>query len=456
MRIFEKPLRGLNMHSLERHDGLAKLNVLPILFIFMTVFSFRLPVVYNSLIFAAGCAFLLGFRSAVFWNEIRLFVGSKYVFGVLKSYFVIFFLITLVLLYSASTDLTIFRGFVSVAISLACTGVVVAFLLCKYDLNATEMMRIVLYAMCLQSLIQLAAFLSPAVLSVVQFFQNEGDSQMLQEGYGGLRGLALSGELTFALSATYGFSFITLFYLVAKSCLPKTSAYVIGFLLVVGSMFAGRTAFVGLGFGVIYYFSASEFKLRRLLLRTLANVVMVGLISYALFALFSNEQTEALLRFAFEFVYAYVEGKSVETESTNILIESLNLAFSIGTFFFGDGQYTNADGSYYMKIDSGYFRQILFGGLAFLLACFLNQLAMLKVFLAESKFERPDGLRSFAFFVFFYLAFLHVKGEAVAYIKFVQVIVFVWSLTYLHEKSRERAGATSATPGSRFSAISLG
>jgi len=36
-------------------------------------------------------------------------------------------------------------------------------------------------------------------------------------------------------------------------------------------------------------------------------------------------------------------------------------------------------------------------------------------------------------FAYGYLAVLHVKGEAIGYIKFVQVIIFVCSLAVIHE-----------------------
>jgi len=421
-----------DVFTVRRASSTLRDTVIPLLFIFMTIFSFRIPLVYNSLVLAAMGAFIAGFRSPVFWRKMGELLRSDYLFDVLKSYFVIFFVITVVLLYTVSSDITIFRGYISVVVSLACTAVVMVFLLSKYALTCADVLRLVLYAMCLQSLIQIAGFVSPDVLAIVQLFQNESDSEMLQLGYGGLRGLALSGELTFALSATYGFSFIILFYLVVNAGISRFSSYVAGFLLVIGSMFAGRTAFIGLAVGVLYYLSASGFGAKAFL-RLGMNIIIVLVVCAAALTFFASEQTEALLRFAFEFVYAYLEGNSVETESTNILMESLRLQFDPTTLAFGDGMYTNADGSYYKKIDSGYARQILFGGVAFLVVCFVNQLAVLRVFLSSVWGGAQIGLRRMSLFAYGYLAVLHVKGEAIGYIKFVQVIIFMCSLALIHE-----------------------
>lgn len=35
------------------------------------------------------------------------------------------------------------------------------------------------------------------------------------------------------------------------------------------------------------------------------------------------------------------------------------------TYLLGDGRFSNPDGTYYGKIDVGYLRQILYGGIAF-------------------------------------------------------------------------------------------
>lgn len=112
-----------------------------------------------------------------------------------------------------------------------------------------EVCRLIIMMFIIQSVIQIIAFTSPVFYEITAYFKKE---TITQRDFKGIRALALTGNPFFSLSSTYGLSFISFFYLFFQRKIKKP--IIIFILLFIGSFFAGRTAFIGLVFGLLIYF----------------------------------------------------------------------------------------------------------------------------------------------------------------------------------------------------------
>lgn len=68
-------------------------------------------------------------------------------------------------------------------------------------------------------------------------------------------------------------------------------------------------------------------------------------------------------------IIQYNNNNTLKTNSSDKLINEMLIFPNEKQLFFGDGIYTNNDKSYYMHTDSGYLRQIFYGGFLYLLLC---------------------------------------------------------------------------------------
>lgn len=74
---------------------------------------------------------------------------------------------------------------------------------------------------------------------------------------------------------------------------------------------------------------------------------------------------ESVFAYAFQIFYNYKDSGSFSTSSSDRVAEMWQISIGFFTYLLGDGRFSNPDGTYYGKIDVGYLRQILYGGIAF-------------------------------------------------------------------------------------------
>lgn len=90
----------------------------------------------------------------------------------------------------------------------------------------------------------------------------------------------------------------------------------------------------------------------------------------------------------------------------------------------GDGYYYTAEGKYYGATDSGFLRQVLYGGLGYLVVCFLFTFYFVKR-VADNWF---DGSWRFMLSTVFILSVLHVKADTYAFPGIMLVLLMFLSL----------------------------
>jgi hypothetical protein len=423
------------------------MKLLSVLLGFFVIFNFPVPFLYNSAIVAVLISiFIYSFNwgNNKSFKKLRIILRSKYFWSIFVLYIIL-------LLYSITTtilhqtyDYSIIKANVLtlliVLISFFIYPIIETYFI-KDKNNLDSVVAYLLYLFLVQSIIQIAAFIFPSFADLVHFFQKVN---VAEKDYGGIRALALTGNPFFDLAAGYGFILILYFYsfMLKNVNIFLSSGLFLG--LFIGSFFAGRTAFVGLGIGVIYYLFFTGNFLTRLF--SLSKFLVVGLgvifVLYTFLPVNVKEMVENnLLPFAFEFVYNYMDNKELTTKSTAVL-DNMYFPISNITFIFGDGKYVNSDGSYYMHTDAGYMRNTLYYGFLGVLFMVLGQMYLFKKPFLIIKKSLRTGLgynlqHAFLFVsLFFYMVVLHYKGEVLLFMPLLQSLMVFLALAVIFPKQQ--------------------
>ena len=252
----------------------------------------------------------------------------------------------------------------------------------------------------------------------------------------GVRGKALSAATTYHLSMAYGICFIIYVkdFFSAKASIVNT---LIGILLFVGIFFAGRTGFVAcligfIGFFLYRYSIGKIIKMFKALLIVIVFVSLTGVLLFLYSPEFYELINEQLLPYAFEFLYSMSDGGTAETASTNRLMEMWNDSnFDSLELLFGSGKYSNTDGSYYMHVDPGVLRHMLYMGVVGYLLLLVYQLMLLPVW----RFKGRDLF--YYSLVFLFLCIMDFKCVNIGVNKFVFSISLLLSFSSLFLKKED-------------------
>lgn len=409
--------------------------------LFLLVHSFYIFPPINSSVLSLFflMAFSLFFRNGFLTTVYKI---SKHKSVIILYFFMLFMLFISIVIpvVHATLDLSYTKNFISQLVQFVLVVFVFSFIFNEYReirFTPTEFAeRLIVWIFVIQSIVQILAFLSPQVASVVHIFYTEKAFQRLYEGYGGIRGLALTGSPGWGLSVGYGFAF--LFYVKAYVVRRKINFLTVffGLLLVAGTIFAGRSGFIGAILGIFLYLTSSDnfvIKIRNLFYGLFLFFSVVFLI-YISFPGFVSLLQERVFPFVFEFIYKYESTGKFQTNSTNILMRMWDIEISDMKFLIGTGWFTDPDtGSYYMHTDVGYIRNILFGGVVWVVFLFFYQAKLIGLNYLNYK-SVPKNTKRLIFFVFIYLAIMEAKAMTVGFNKYMFTIVVFYSLSLIYER----------------------
>lgn len=202
---------------------------------------------------------------------------------------------------------------------------------------------------------------------------------------------------------------------------------------------------VGILIGFIFYIFSSDGLVRKVIKMFSVPLAAIFLCVLAVILVpsFWDLMVEKVFPFAFEFYYAYEQYGQLETRSTNTLMEMWDVVLmykSWESFVFGDGYFTDPmTGRFYMGVDAGILRNILFGGVAWWLTMIFYQLFSSGVgFVGGRKFLDS---RLFVACLTAYCVILEVKAMTVGFNKFVFLAVAFYAMALLVDK---RLGENSA------------
>lgn len=284
----------------------------------------------------------------------------------------------------------------------------------------------------LQSIIIFLAFLSPSFLDIIRTFQYDNIMEVADQylDHGTFRGLALSGDQFYGLTASFG-----LISIIVMKLYVDTSRHLwigVFIILFAANMFVGRTGFVGFAAAFAYLFVCKNNGRFKLILKVcLFTILTIGVIYLLLPQTIKDILDESVFAYAFQIFYNYNDSGSFSTSSSDRVAEMWQLDISFLTMLVGDGRVTNANGSYYGNVDVGYLRQILYGGIFYLL---LSIYMTYKILMNYKNIYIHRGFRikinvsryKFEIIVFLYLLVTHAKGLSFMYCPEIMMIILYY------------------------------
>lgn len=337
--------------------------------LFFLVFSFYIAGPIQSSILVGGISFLYLCASS---KKMRVFLSllcSDFGQTLFIGYLALFSFNLLFCIAHGTFDTSYFLSFAMQFIKIICVCMTVAVL----DIKGKDTVyyeKLFVAVTVVQALIQIAAFINKPFANIILYFNH---SEELYAEYGGRRGLALSGGTGWPLAIVYGISFLfyTKNYISEKKKIT-TFDVGIGVILLLGVLFSGRTAYLGIIISILFFLrtrcsiTSKVFVIFRFaILLFFSSIVILGILYFCaknVMDTFINY----VLPWAFEFFYKKAESGSLSTGSTDVLMEMWKKVSLITerTLLVGDGWYTDPiDGKYFHHVDVGYLRNIFYWGL---------------------------------------------------------------------------------------------
>lgn len=312
-----------------------------------------------------------------------------------------------------------------------------------------EIIRDIILVFVFQSLIQLICLICPDINELFNYFRSDNTILIMQK-YSGIRGLSVSGSSFFGLAIGYGVVFILYFYkFIYDKNISKMMKILSLILLIFGGVSSGRTALLGLGLGILVYLFDNfkninkrkkiKFKIKKI---GLLYVILICILISTIY-IFSSQsgnknntndiknKIEYFKNYSLEFVYNFLESGEITTTSTSKLFENMYFEISTRTFLIGDGYYTNADGSYYLRTDAGYMRNLLYGGIIWLIVLGVYQIMF---------FLWRKELLSYNLAILLCILIFHIKGDVVGFSIMLQsifILIYIYQLIQVNITLKE-------------------
>lgn len=199
----------------------------------------------------------------------------------------------------------------------------------------------------------------------------------------------------------------------------RIPSLIIFFMLCIG-LLSGRTFLVLSAVSILLYFKV------RYIPALISFVLLVLLLAYFL-------PENPYVAHALEPVINFLHGAGFVSSSTDTLVKNHLFMPTLKQFISGDGLYMTGQtevGRYYGHTDSGFLRQILYGGAAYALVCFLVTF----YFVRKVAINWFDGSWKFILSVFVILAACNVKADTFAFPGIMFVMLMFLSLFGSHGK----------------------
>ena len=302
----------------------------------------------------------------------------------------------------------------------------------SHKLDYTDIEKTFISIFVAQTIIQIIVYLSPSLGQAILEY-NHYDPEIVVGIGSAVRGKALSAATTYHLTMAYGIAFILyLKYYYNKKI--RLSTVLVGLLLFVGIFFAGRTGFVGCGIGIVGCLLdkkiSSKIKwgnvFKIIIYVSLCIVALWGLILY-LYPDILERISVQVLPYAFEFLYNLDSSGQMETASTNRLMEMWETDFTFLDLIVGTGQYTNPDGSFYMHVDPGILRHMLFMGIIGYSLLVYYQFVLFPI----NKFKNRTN-KYYSILIIIFLIIMEFKCINLGVNKFAFSITLLLSFCYLY------------------------
>lgn len=209
-------------------------------------------------------------------------------------------------------------------------------------------------------------------------------------------------------------------FLLAYNAKHQTMPSIMLFLLLCIGLISGRTFLLLSVVSIVLYFK------RAYIPSLLAFVLLVLGLAYFL-------PRNPYVAHALEPVINLLHGAGFVSSSTDTLMKNHLFMPTLKQFLMGDGRYMTGElevGRYYGHTDSGFLRQILYGGVSYALVCFLVTF----YFVRKVALNWFDGSWKFTLSAFVILAACNVKADTFAFPGIMFVMLMFLSLFGPHGK----------------------
>jgi hypothetical protein len=308
-----------------------------------------------------------------------------------------------------------------------------------------EISTIICYIFAIQGLIHLTAYLYEPLGEILYEMKPDGIKDKVLNpifNVAKFRLYCLSGIVFVELVAAYGAAFILFFRLQLNNSrhpyLRGWLNYAVLIFMIIGTMLAGRTGFVGLGLGFLLwmYFAFNKiFVFLSYNIKSIAYVIIALIVAYN-FLLTSNQRrmfNEEVFPFAFEWYFSYQELGTLNVRSLEGT-ESHYFYLQDKTLLMGHGETFERESFIYPPSDAGYMNNLIFGGIPYLVFLIIYQSLYFiqPILLARRKktfLNRADSALFLLFF--FYILILSIKTTAIGTIHIVESIFITVGSAYV-------------------------
>lgn len=360
---------------------------------FFLIFNFPLPMIQSS----AVLALLI---------NIPLLIKKRYL-PLSKNFTKL--ILAYILILSLTIIITLFNGH-DYTLSLAILKVIIFIILSSIIISIYKdknLLKLILNAFSIQAIISLLSLISNEFYNITSIFRNT-ITQEINMHSDGVRGNIIASDPFFLTG--YLVPIVLYLLLEYRNNFSKTKTIFYLFCLITIAFLSARTSIIGVIFTILI-FTFKEYK----------NILYSFLIICSLILIGVFFQENKLISFVFELFYNLFHSNSATTKSSDVLLRMLN-SFTLPNFF-GEGKWTNGDGTYFGHTDSGYMRTIYYYGIfsIFFYCIYIYLLTLLKF----------DYDKKFVIFLFIWSAICQIKGEVFiypAYANSLLLILLLWKM----------------------------
>ena len=417
-----------------------------IVILFLIIFSWRIPYVYNT-VFASmilvTAYYIISKKRIPFTYFFQRYVAVILICSVILAFIIFAFTV-----FHHTNVIAGVQKRVWVMLQMICAVIYALpiFIEGEESNPFDEMCVIICYVFAVQGLIHLTAYLYEPLGDFLFDMKPEGIKEKVLDprfNVDRFRLYCLSGIVFVELVAAYGVAFILFFRLQLQGGHPYFNGwkqYVVLFFLIMGTSLAGRTGFVGLGLGLLLWFL---FSYNRIFVFLNKNIVSITVISILLlfsfnFLLSSQQRTmfnSELFPYSFEWFYNYRDYGTFSVVSLEATEQQHYFYLRDETLLKGHGEaFEYISNSIYPPTDAGYMNILIFGGIPFLICLIIYQsLYFLRpISIARKTNTYYNRIDAACFIILFiYIFILNYKTSALGTLHTVETLYIAAGSTYI-------------------------
>lgn len=431
-------------------------TALKVIILFLIVFNFRIPYLYDTAVLSviiSLCYYIIVRKSIPFYQ-----FNSRYVVTILWATVAMICIVMLITVIHGRYDFTLYMKRFTLQLFML-FALVVAYPIMiegKEEHAFEETLKIICYTFAWEGAIHLTGFVyNPFGEWLIRLMPEDRkivDTYVSDYYIHRFRFYAMSGSVFFELPAAMGVASLAYFRLLLARGQKYMGYYisiVVLMLLLAGIMLSGRTGFIGLVAGLLYYIVfTSGSKWKKDIWRLVTASILLGFVFYSSL---SGKQREAfndqLLPFALEGYYNWKESGTFFIRSADVTMESHYFPLKAETIQKGHGVEA-MHVPFYRHTDAGYMNALVFGGIFYLLALSVYQcLYFIKpLSLVRLRVDANERRRDFWFFaiLLLYMFVMEYKGVALGTQHLTEVVfLFICSAYMTQHYFREDYGQDS-------------